>query len=484
MAMTQLSEQFESILNEEVARRVDSQVREGLADLALKLEDVGWSRIMDSFDGDSGLSLQQLKVLEETLSDMVEGNPLMRRGTQLRYGYVFGKGIVYTNVKPAAQRVIDAPHNKRALFSVQAYEELNKAKMTAGNVFVLYDTKEKRFTRVPLRQITGVVTREDDAEEILYLQRTWKANGTEISRWFPLHTNKSTKTSVGDSDVKVDTSKVFYHETTNKQIGWTFGVPDGLAAMSWVMAYSEYLKNNSTLVAAYSRFAFKVTRATKAGVADAGMQLRTPDGAVGATAVSTGQNTLTPVSPTGSQVDFDNGQPLAAMVAAALGVSVIALLSSPGAAAGSYGAAQTLDAPTLIGMQAIQDTWALFFQNILRDLDSKNADVEFPAIETDPTYRLLGLVAQLLAAGILHQEEARGLSLDLLDVRDPKTSVPEPMWYNLGKSVWEAENNVNQEPGGDGFQDPNPRQGNTGLNGSATQGDTNNDGRTDTIGAE
>lgn len=103
-----------------------------MADLALRYEDIGWQRIMDAFDSEAGLNLDQLKKLEEKLSDLVEGNPLMRRGTQLRYGYVFGKGIVRTGIKPAAQRVIDHPHNTRALFSVQAYEELNKAKMTSG----------------------------------------------------------------------------------------------------------------------------------------------------------------------------------------------------------------------------------------------------------------------------------------------------------------------------------------------------------------
>ena len=470
-----ISTKIERALSEEVARRVDSAVQESMADLALRYEDIGWQRIMDAFDSEAGLNLDQLKKLEEQLSDLVEGNPLMRRGTQLRYGYVFGKGIVRTGIKPAAQRVIDHPHNTRALFSVQAYEELNKAKMTAGNVFVLYDTAARRFTRVPLKQITGVVTREDDAEEILFLQRTWTVEGKPKSLWIPLHTNDKPAKSIRNSNVPVDTSKRFYHETSNKQIGWTFGVPDGLAAMAWVLAYSEYLKNNSLLVKAYSQFAFRVTRATKSGVDDAAIKLRNGGGdQVGATAVGTGNNTLAPINPSGSQVNFDNGQPLASMVAASLGVSVIALLSSPGAAAGSYGAAQTLDAPTLIGMQAIQDTWALFFKNILRDLGSKDAEVEFPAIETDPTYRLLGLVSQLVTAGLLHQKEGRGLALDLLDVQDPETTLPQPEWFNIGGAASSDEEYI----------DPNPRQGNSGLVGSPTQGDTNNDGRTDTIGAE
>lgn len=459
-------------------------LEESLTDLALRIEDIGWKKLIGDFDFEAGPTLEALKTFDEKLSDMAAANPLMKRGSQLRHGYVFGKGIVFTDVKPGTQTIIDKPHNRRALFTVQSYEELNLAKFTSGNVFVVYDKRDKRYTRVPLRQITGVITREDDAEEILYLKRTWSANGKEYNVWYPVNTNTTPQKSITNSAgerVPVETGKVMYHEAANKQVGWTFGIPDGLAGMSWALAYSEYLKGNADLVKAYSQFAWQIMRKTKSGTQAAAMSVSTATGEVGATAVTTGDKALTPINPSGSQVNFDNGQALASMVAASLGVSVIALLSSPGAAAGSYGAAQTLDAPTLIGMQAIQDTWALFYQTILRDTGSPKAAVEFPAIETDPTYRLLGLVAQLLAAGILHQEEAQDLARDLLDIRDPKDGVPEPAWFNIGAKTL---TNSSGEEDSELPDDPNARQGNSGMVGSITQGDTNNDGRTDNIGNE
>ena len=470
-----LSEQIHQIIE----NTVEDRVAESLADHVLRMEDVGWEKLVGNFDADTGLTLEQLKELEEPLVEMVGANPLLVRGAQLRFGYVFGKGMIFKDLKPGAQQVVDQAHNKRALFSVQAYEELNKADMTTGNVFILYDKRDKRFTRVPLRQITGVVTREDDAEEILYLKRSWTANGKDQQKWYPLHSNTKPAPSIESNGqrIAVDKAKVFYHDTANKQVGWTFGIPTALPAMAWAKAYSEYLKNNSKLVAAYAQFAYQVTRATKKGVDDAAVKLRTGNGnEVGGTAVTNG-NGLQPVNPTGSQVNFNNGQPLAAMVASSLGVSIIALLSSPGAASGSYGAAQTLDAPTIIVMQSIQDRWALFYENIFHDIGSKSANVEFPAIETDPTYRLLGIVAQLVTNGIIHREEARDLALDLLDVQNPKAGLPEPDWFNIGGQTNSSEDE-------DEVTDPNPRQGNSGMAGSPTQGDTNNDGRTDTIGSE
>lgn len=451
----------------------NEQLEESLAELHLKYDSLGWDKIL-GWDDTSGLSLEALHQFDEQISDAVTQNPLLKRGCQLRHGYVFGKGIVFKDAKTAAKNVIDDPLNKRALFSVQAYEELNLAKFTAGNVFTIYDEQTKRYTRVPMRQITGVVTSEDSAEEILYLQRTWSSNGKEYKFWYALNTTQKPQKSItsGSERVPVAQRKVMYHETSNKQVGFTFGIPDGLAAYAWSMSYSHYLKNNSILVEAYSQFALKVTKKTKAGVDNAAAKIAVPG--VGGTAAMIEGNELTAMPATGSQVNFNNGQPLAAMVAASLGVSVIALLSSPGAAGGSYGAAATLDAPTLIGMEAIQDTWALFYGTILSDLGSKNASAEFPAIETDPVYRQIGAAAQALAVGGLTQKEFRDLCQNLFDIQEPEKTLPGPAWYNSGAALVAAEANAAQDEI-DAAADPIARQGNSGAVGSITQGDTNND---------
>lgn len=454
-------------------------LRESMTDMMLRIENVGWEKLT-GYDDDTGLSLDALRELDEKLSDLVATNPLLKRAMQLRHGYVFGKGVVFTEVKPQAQAVLDDPINKRALFSVQAYEELNLAKGTAGNVFVLYDTKAKRFTRVPIRQITGVKTSDDSNEVIEYLQRSWSSNGKQHTMWYPLNTTAKPATQiqigVAGPTEDVDKNKIMYHETSNRQVGWTFGIPDCLAAMAWTLAYSAYLKNNATLVQAYSQLAMKITARTKKGADTAAARVAVPG--VGGTAVVGDGNEITALPATGSQVNFNNGQPLAAMVASSLGISVIALLSSPGAAGGSYGAAATLDAPTLIGMEAIQDTWALFYSTILRDLKSRDAQAEFPSIETDPVYRQIGAAAQALSVGGMTQQEFYEFVHDRLDIGKPSEGeLPGPGWYNAGAAVLAAEISAQaaKDEADAAAANPIASQGNSGVTGSNTQGDTNND---------
>lgn len=447
-------------------------LEESMSDMAARYAELDWD-MLTGYDDSSGLSLDALKRLSMTLSDMAATNPLMKRAAQLRHGYVFGKGMTFSGGNINAPRFKDAledPMNERLLFSVQGYEELNLAKFTSGNVFILYNKKDRTFIRVPLAEITGMVTDPNSSERVWYFERTWTANNETMSRWYPVSTYKNPNPSkkIEGSNTPVDNTHVMFHETSGRQIGWALGVPDSLAAMSWAIAYSNYLQNNARLVKAYAQFAWKITNQTRKGIENAAAKIAIPG--VGGTAVQAVGTELAPVNATGSQVNFNNGQALAAMVATSLGVSVIALLSSPGAASGSYGAAATLDAPTLIGMTAIQDTWALFYRNVLKYMGVTDPKVEFPAIESDPIYRQIASLAQAYAQGGLHQEEFRAAVLDLLDIADPKPGLPKPDPFNNAKT-----------PGED-FTDPVSRQGNSGVvPGGTNQGDTNNDARTDLI---
>lgn len=447
-------------------------LEESLNEMADRYRTLSWD-LLNGYDEEGGLSLEKLQELEQVLSDMAATNPLMKRAAQLRHSYVFGKGVAFKGLKPQAEIVKDDPVNERALFSVQAFEEMNLAKFCAGNFFVLYNKRTKLFTRVPLSEISGLETDPESSERIWHIKRRWKSNGKHLEMWYPLNTTPASAKKKTISKVSVSQESVMFHETSNKQVGWALGVPDALAAMSWAIAYSNYLKNNSTLVKAYAQFAFKVSNQTKKGIDNSAAKIA--QGGVGGTALQALGNELTPVNATGSQVNFNNGQPLAAMVASSLGVSVIALLSSPGAAGGSYGAAATLDGPTLIGMATIQDTWTLFFKNVFKYLKSKDVEIAFPAIESDPVYRQIASLTQAYFSGGLHQEEYRAALLALLDVPEEKAGLPKPDFFNNGQDPTEQEQ-------GDGPTDPVSRQGNSGaVAGGTGQGDTNNDGRSDTI---
>lgn len=433
-------------------RRTNEQLQESLN--SLRLEDVGWTKILGESEQDGGFSLETLKGVTETLRDMAATHPLFKRGAQLRHGYVFGRGMGF-DVKPGTQKKMDEPYNKEALFSTSAWETLLLARFTDGNIFVIRDKVTDELTRIPLKQITGYVTDPNSAERIWYVRREWTANSTTHATWYALNTVKRPQTSVQNEPV--DGRHVMYVGRANRQTGWTWGVPDSLAAMTWAIAYSEYIKNNATLVRAYSSIAFKLSSATKGGQAAAAASVAV-QGGTGGTAIQGPATDLTAMPNMGSGVNFNNGQPIAALVAASFGVSVIALLSSPGAAGGSYGAAQTLDSPTIRVMESVQDWFDEFYTTILRDMKSPNAKVSFPSIETDPVYRQMQSIAQGVAQGFLWREEGRNAALQLVDLPFTKEGLPVPDEFTKLKS------------------DPVPSQGNTGAVGNIASDVTNNDG--------
>ena len=439
------------------------QLQESVQDLMMRAEDIGWTQLLGHNTlEDSGPALELLKEVSEPLRDMAAANPLMKRGAQLRHAYAFGRGIVFSGgMTPQKRNIMDDPYNKSVLFSVGGYETMNLALYTDGNFFLIYDEREKLFTVVPLVQITAVVTDPDDASKIRYLRRSWTSNGTAKNVWFPLNKykarvgakiNKTIKPSSGPAE-PVNQTSVIFHQATNRQAGWTFGVPDSFAAMIWAKAYSEYLADNKKLVKALAQFAWKVTQTSKSAVTNTAAKV-SERGTAGTAVMPAGAD-LNALPRVGSDVDFNKGQALAALVAASLGVSVIALIASPGAAGGSYGAAQTLDFPTIRVMESIQDNWTLFFTEVLAAIRVSDPKVEFPSIESDPVYRALESVNMLMESGVLWPAEARQFALDLLDIRDPMVGLPpkpEPTTANT-----------------------TPSQGNTGSGKPASSDITNHD---------
>lgn len=401
----------------------DEALTEAIDELVAQYQHSGWVPVT-SIDIDSGVSIENLHTVSEQLEEMVATNPLMARGAQLRYGYVFGRGINWKNERNARPKMRDR-YNRDSLFSPKAWEELNKARFTAGNVFVLRNKKTNVLTRVPIRQITGAITDPESAERIWAIERQWTVNGKQVTKWYALNTYKGPNriTDNANRTHVLDRDHVMYHHAVNRQVGWTFGVPDGLAALTWAVAYSEYIKNNATLVRAYARFAFQVTSATPKGQQSAAAQIAGPN-RVGGTGVAGPGTQLTAMPATGSTVDFSKGSAIASLVAASLGISVIALLTDPSTAAGSYGSAQTLDQPTILGMQAIQESWVTFFEDIVQDMGAPNVEASFPNITSDAPHREAQMITAGVAAGLLHREEGRAKYLPLVDVEEPKKGLP------------------------------------------------------------
>lgn len=422
--MTEAIQSAMGDMREAMRKELEQDLFEQLDARALKVEDIGWKLITGlEPDENSGPTLDMVREISDKLRPMAADSPWPKRGAQLRHSYVFGAGMKFQGLGPQAANIINTPHNRAVLFSVDAYESNNLALFTDGNFIVLKNTRHK-FIAVPVSQITGVITDPDDSSTIRFLKRTWNSNGEEREVWYPLarykkepgvRIPKSIAPTGSGQRVPVSQDHVAYIKKTNAQTGWTFGAPDSLAGFVWVKAYEGYLKDNTTLFHALAQFAWSLTSKTKNGANNAAAQVLRPG--VGGTAVSAEGNTLGSVGVPSAQVNMNNGQPLIAAAAASYGVPTIALLSSPGATGGSYGAATTLDQPTLRGFEAVQDSWVTFYEEILRDLpNSPQATVEFPAIESDPTHKQITSIATAIELGLIWDDEGRAAVLDLLDV--------------------------------------------------------------------
>ena len=434
---------------------------ESLVDRVVQMEDIGWKDLFGGQTDDDGLDLDTLKRISSQLRELTATHPLFVRGDHLRGAYVFGRGMSFVGMdKPRYKEIIERPQNQAAIFGVDACEVANRALFTDGVFCVIRNVKTNQFIQVPLRHIEAIVTNPDDSSDWWYIVRKWSANKKQYKSVIP--TARHYKDAPGTRFVTdetgtptpVDTNYRAYVRVTNRHAGWMLGVPDSLPAMIYALAYSGYLKDQATLVHALSKFAWNLTsdntRKTeqiKTHVETIGGNSSIGNASIGATVSSVGVPS--------AQVNFNNGQPLAALVAASFGVPVIALLSSPGATGGSYGAAETLDAPTLKGFEVVQNAWAAFFTEILRDIGPKDATVGFSSIESDSTYRQISSIAQAYELGLIWGDEARNAMTDLLDVTilhdgptDPPLLPNTTTVSSQGNSA-DGVNGATTNPGGD-----------------------------------
>jgi hypothetical protein len=174
------------------------------------------------------------------------------------------------------------------------------------------------------------------------------------------------------------------------------------------------LKDGARILKALSMFAWALKSKSKAGTTAAAATIATPSSA-GSTAILGADMELASLPRTGNSVDLGNGRPLASMVASALEVSVVALMSDPGTS-GAYGVAQTLDVPTLKAMQARQKLWELYMARIFRFFGDKKVTVKWPKMESESSYRQLQSLALAKESGAIWMDEFRASVLDELDI--------------------------------------------------------------------
>lgn len=416
-----------------------------MASSMLSIEDEGWTKLGIHFDDTDAFTLTQLHLLSKALIERTDGNPLLKRGLGLRTSYIFGRGLEFSNV--SSQRIrslIDDPQNQAALFSAEAMVINERSNFTSGQMFILGDNSSKKLQRVPFNEITGWVTNPDDAETIYFIRRSWSrktidGNALEVHEWYPVDTYAGPRSIRIIQNQPVNYNKTMFPFMVNKRAGNVWGVPDCFSAYPWAYAYNEYLKDGSRILKSLSMFAWQLKSKSKAGATSAAATIATPSTA-GSTAILGADMELSALPRTSNSVDLGNGKPLAAMVASALEVSVIALLSDPGTS-GAYGVAQTLDMPTTKAMQSRQKLWENYLKRVLSFFGEKRAEIKWPKMENESSFRQLQSLALAKETNAIWSDEYRNAVLDELDVTAMRLQVPSDMDSNTPSSSIPSQGN-------------------------------------------
>jgi hypothetical protein len=354
---------------------------ESLVDL--QREDRGWESLTRQFANEVNRDgLTRNADLVRITSIM---NPLLKRAKHTRASYVFGQGVQINarantpdegqDVDAVVQAYLDDEGNKAAVFGAQARTAIENDLFDDGNEFIAHFTNpldgKIRCRPIPFDEIVEIITDPGDRFTPWFYKRTWvevtptETFGTDLTEqktaYYPdLKYQPLTKLkTIGGHPINWD-APVYHIKVNPVGRDRLWGVGDGFAALPWARAYKEFLEDWALLMRALSRIAGivrdKASKAQNMRAAAAQIQ-QGPAGAL----ISTGTGEVEFPSKSGATLDSESGRPLAAMVAAAVGLPVTILLADPGVT-GARATAETLDKPTRDEMESRQEVHAEFYR--------------------------------------------------------------------------------------------------------------------------
>lgn len=415
------------------------RMEERLQSIDSMIDEKGWTPLYD-YGSDGGLSLEQVHSSAKQIRDLVVGNPFMKRGSQLRITYVNGGGVEFSanratdgksaTFSTAIRAIMRNPVNKKTLFSAGGREIMERAAFTDGTVLCLADDADKTYRLIPVTQIKGMLHNPDDPSEVWAYRRSWKKKPTDLNdtvEWYytDWYGDQRRDNSIVHNQrrERINTKRTIIDVKVNAHAGWALGVPDGLAALGWVRLYREFLVNGSIMSRALATFAFKATMQSQTGADKAALKMGDPKKALerGRTVLSDGD--FSPLTTAGKGYDFNSGRPLAAGIAAALEVSLVGLLSDPGAGGGaSSGTAQTLDPPARATAEMRRQVWNDFYERIFRHMGlvgTLDLDVTWKDLAEEQIHRQLQAITVAWNSGLFKDTVIQGLMAAVLNINDP-----------------------------------------------------------------
>lgn len=431
-------------LSETINQQVEARVEESMAQVQhmLQYEDQGWNLLLghsQSGSYEEGPDLDDVRAISEKARSRVALASLDKRAVDLHAGFIFGKGLDIEGSRredgsrgapTALVKFVEKKSTQSAFLSPSARKELQKARFTDGNVFVLCENKTAH--RVPLSQIVGYRVDPEYPDEVQAWKRQWTVRTGKdtktLTKWYYSNRFEGTKATSFKNDagepVPVAKNAVIVDLRANRQVGWALGVPDATAGMLWAEAYGKVLTYGQVVNESLSKIIYKVVNRTKKGAQDAGVKISQTEGFGNAASMAEGQD-IQMVNTSMRSFDFSAARPLAAMAAAAWNVSNMDLLSDSSAAGSSYGSAQALTDGIRNAMLSMQEEWTEFFSDILDECGAGRPDIHWPPMDAPDPYRQAQTL--VLLSPTLSDEEYREKALNQLDIPGDPKKIPETL---------------------------------------------------------
>jgi len=365
--------------NEQALQWQNEFLVERLTELELQLENEGWQVLTGGMDRE--LSRDALRTINRLARLNWLKNPLIQRGVNVQSYYVFGQGLEISanddEINEMVQKFLDDAKNQTELTSHQALL-LKEAELTLfGNLFFVFFVNAKtghiRVRTVPVDEIDEILCNPEDAKDPWWYKRTYEErslNGKASTKtvyyrdWRYEGTDRPTDGEISPAPM--------YHVKVGGLSDMRFGVSEVYAALDWARAYKNFLEDWSTIVRAYSRFAWQVNVQTKAGMVAARSKLRTtvsdgvaetnPSPVTGSSFIGTPGTNIQPIRTAGATTSAEDGRRLLLMVAASAGLpeSFFGDVS-----VGTLATARSLDRPTELKFVSRQTLWGDTLRAIL-----------------------------------------------------------------------------------------------------------------------
>lgn len=414
----------------------------------LQAEDRGWAELFSGTSGGDlpGPDLDHVKEASELAREMAFGSPLIARGLDLRTSYVWSKGVVIEGApttskgdevkrrgpKGKKETFFGDTTVQRHLLSSEAHKDMEASAFTDGHFFLVGDDKTKKVHPIPLYEIDMVYLNPDYSGEVWAYRRTWTSveagRDTTKSVWYYVDTYTGDRKNPEGSNPmpksQVDKEKTLFVKSFNTMVGWPLGVGDALPALKWARFYAEMVNDGRIVSKANAKFTYKAKNKTAQGAQNAAATASNARGVGNIASLGDG-NDLIAIPQSNRSYDFNGLRPIAAQVATALNVSVVHILSDPGAAGSSYGSASNLDLPTKRAMVSRQSEWVEFLQRVIKWGTGEDLAVSFPSLDDPDPYREMQLVTMSWNSGVIHPEEMRDRTLAIGGFTPLETDAPE-----------------------------------------------------------